>query len=63
MELERIYPGKLCASSKGYGKVTSVDAEHHSVHMADFLDNHDFEVDIDEVYDDPQIHNPEDGYY
>ncbi|WP_157953579.1 hypothetical protein [Zobellella maritima] len=63
MDISRLHSGMLCATRKGPGWIMSIDQEHHSLHMKALRDKREFDVDIDEVLDDPQVHNPEDGYY
>lgn len=63
MDLEKVRIGMSCASHKGSGTVTWVDGATQTVYLTDLIDNHSFDVGIEEIIDDPQIHNHEDNYY
>lgn len=63
MELSRLHSGMLCATRKGPGWVMSIDAEHHRLHLKAQGEEREFDVDLDDILDDPQVHNPEDTYY
>ena len=63
MEIDDIKIGMLCNSHKGSGKVTWVDAATQTIYLTDLADNHQFDVRLEELTDDPQIHNRDDKYY
>ncbi|WP_341502876.1 hypothetical protein [Gallaecimonas sp. GXIMD4217] len=63
MDVNKLHEGMLCATRQGCGWVVSVDREHRKLRLQDQFDKHEFEVDFSAVLEDPQVHNPEDGYY
>ena len=63
MDLSKLHTGMMISSKKGDGRIISIDREQHTVQVLDFIDNHEFEVGFEDIKDDPQIHNPEGGYY
>ena len=63
MDLDKVRIGMVCGSRKGSGTVTWVDGATQIVYLTDFMDNHSIEVGIEEIIDDPQIHNHDDCYY
>ncbi|TRX55898.1 hypothetical protein [Thalassomonas sp. M1454] len=63
MDLDKVRIGMSCASHKGCGTVTWVDGATQTVYLTDLVDNHSFDVGIEDIVDDPQIHNREDNYY
>jgi hypothetical protein len=52
-----------CGSKKGSGTVTWVDGSTHTIYMVDSNNVNNFEVNINDIIDDPQAHNKEDSYY
>ncbi|EKE67168.1 hypothetical protein [Gallaecimonas xiamenensis] len=63
MDINMLHQGALCCTRQGTGWVVAVDRENRIVRLKDQKDSHMFEVDINAVMDEPQIHTPEDGYY
>jgi len=63
MEFKDIHIGMMCGSQKGSGTVTWVDGSTRTVYLADIVNNNNFEVDFEELIQDPQVHNREDSYY
>ncbi len=63
MEFKDIHIGMKCGSKKGSGTVTWIDGSTHTIYMVDSNNSKNFEVNINEIIDDPQVHNKEDGYY
>lgn len=63
MDLDKVRIGMFCASKKGNGTVTWIDGATRTVYLTDLLDNHSIELGIEEIIDDPQIHNRDDFYY
>lgn len=62
MEFNDIHIGMICGSKKGSGTVTCIDSSTKIIYMADCNDNN-FEIDFDELMEDPQAHNKSDYYY
>ncbi|MDO6447371.1 hypothetical protein Q4493_16490 [Colwellia sp. 1_MG-2023] len=63
MEFNDIHIGMKCGSVKGSGTVTWIDGSTKTIYIANTTDNNSFEVDFDEIIEDPQAHNREDTYY
>ncbi|XPF92768.1 hypothetical protein ACM9HF_12075 [Colwellia sp. RE-S-Sl-9] len=63
MQFNDIHIGMKCGSKKGSGTVTWIDGSTRRIYMADTNNNKNFEVDFEELIDDPQAHNREDTYY
>ena len=63
MEFKDIHIGMKCGSKKGSGTVTWIDGSTHTIYMVESNNSKNFEVNINEIIDDPQVHNKEDGYY
>lgn len=63
MEFNEIHIGMKCGSKKGSGTVTWIDGSTKTIYMANTEDNNSFQVDFDEIIDDPQVHNRQDTYY
>ncbi|WP_394172812.1 hypothetical protein [Thalassotalea litorea] len=63
MDFDKIRIGMICGSRKGSGTVTWVDGATQMVYLTDLQDNRSFEVGLEELIDDPQIHNHDDYYY
>ncbi|MCJ8315367.1 MAG: hypothetical protein MJK11_20665 [Pseudomonadales bacterium] len=63
MDLSKLHTGMMISSKKGDGHIISIDREPHTMQVIDFMDNHEFEVGFEYIKDDPQVHNPEGGYY
>lgn len=62
MEFKDIHVGMACGSRKGSGTVTCIDSSTRKVYMEDNCNNN-FEVEFEELMEDPQAHNTEDTYY
>lgn len=63
MEFSDIHIGMKCGSKKGSGTVTWIDGSTRTIYMADTQNNNNFQVDFNEIIEDPQVHNQEDRYY
>jgi len=63
MDFQDIHIGMMCGSKKGCGTVTWVDGSTQTVYLADIVNNNSFEVEFDDLLEDPQIHNREDAFY
>ncbi|TMM47919.1 hypothetical protein [Colwellia ponticola] len=63
MEFKDIHIGMKCGSKKGSGTVTWLDGSTYTVYMVDCNNNNSFEVNINDIIEDPQAHNKEDSYY
>jgi len=63
MQFNDIHIGMKCGSKKGSGTVTWIDGSTRRIYMANTEDNNSFEVDFDDIIEDPQAHNQEDTYY
>jgi len=63
MEFKDIHIGMKCGSKKGSGTVTWIDDSTRIIYMADAQNNNSFEVNFNEIIEDPQAHNKDDSYY
>ncbi|OUR63570.1 hypothetical protein A9Q74_00360 [Colwellia sp. 39_35_sub15_T18] len=63
MEFNDIHIGMKCGSKKGSGTVTWIDGSTRTIYMADACNNNNFEVEFEELIEDPQAHNREDTFY
>ncbi|WKE66037.1 hypothetical protein PVT67_01960 [Gallaecimonas kandeliae] len=63
MDYSKLHQGALCATRQGNGWIVSVDWKRHKIKLQDQKDRHEFEADFSALLDEPQVHNPEDGYY
>ncbi|NQZ89717.1 MAG: hypothetical protein HRT54_19260 [Colwellia sp.] len=63
MEFNDIHIGMKCGSKKGSGTVTWIDGSTRTIYMANTEENNCFEVDFEEIIEDPQAHNKKDAYY
>ncbi|MBL4900287.1 MAG: hypothetical protein JKX76_11725 [Colwellia sp.] len=63
MEFNDIHIGMKCGSKKGSGTVTWIDGSTQTIYLAGTCDNNNFEVDFEEIIEDPQAHNREDTFY
>ena len=63
MEFNEIHIGMKCGSKKGSGTVTWIDGSTRTIYMANTEENNNFEVDFEEIIEDPQAHNKKDAYY
>ncbi len=63
MQFNDIHIGMKCGSKKGSGTVTWIDSSTRTIYMANTQENNSFEVNFEEIIDDPQAHNREDTYY
>jgi len=63
MQFNDIHIGMTCGSKKGSGTVTWIDGSTRTIYMANIDDNNNFEVNFEELIDDPQAHNREDTFY
>jgi hypothetical protein len=63
MDFQDIHIGMMCGSKKGCGTVTWIDGSTQTVYLADISNNNSFEVEFDDLMEDPQIHNQTDSYY
>ncbi len=63
MEFSDIHIGMKCGSKKGSGTVTWIDGSTRTIYMADSNNNNNFQVDFNDIIEDPQAHNREDSYY
>lgn len=63
MEFIDIHIGMKCGSKKGSGTVTWVDGSTQTIYMVDSNNTNNFEVNINDIIEDPQAHNREDEYY
>ncbi len=63
MEFNDIHIGMKCGSKKGSGTVTWIDGSTQTVYFTDICNNNNFEVNIEEIIEDPQAHNKEDTFY
>ncbi|MDO6506074.1 hypothetical protein Q4506_04195 [Colwellia sp. 4_MG-2023] len=52
-----------CGSRKGSGTVTWIDGSTRTIYMADTYNNNNFEVEFEELIEDPQAHNKGDTFY
>ncbi|MGV2871773.1 hypothetical protein [Colwellia sp. E150_009] len=63
MEFKDIHIGMKCGSRKGSGTVTWIDGSTRKIYMADTCNNNNFEVEFEDIIEDPQVHNKQDTYY
>jgi len=63
MQFNDVHIGMKCGSKKGSGTVTWIDGSTRRIYMADTNKNKNFEVDFEELIEDPQAHNKQDTYY
>ncbi len=63
MKFNDIHIGMKCGSKKGSGTVTWIDGSTRTIYMANTAENNSFEVDFEEITEDPQVHNKQDTYY
>ncbi|MBA6232271.1 MULTISPECIES: hypothetical protein [unclassified Colwellia] len=63
MKFNDIHIGMKCGSKKGSGTVTWIDGSTRTIYMANTEENDSFEVDFEEIIEDPQAHNIKDTYY
>ena len=63
MEFNDIHIGMMCGSKKGSGTVTWIDGSTRTIYMADTANNHNIEVNFEEIIEDPQTHNRNDTFY
>lgn len=63
MKFNDIHIGMKCGSKKGSGTVTWIDGSTRTIYMANTEENNSFEVDFEEIIEDPQAHNNNDAYY
>lgn len=63
MQFDDVHIGMKCGSKKGSGTVTWIDGSTRRIYMADTNENKNFEVDFEELIEDPQAHNKQDTYY
>ncbi|TPH17332.1 hypothetical protein [Litorilituus lipolyticus] len=63
MEFSEIHIGMKCGSKKGSGTVTWIDDSTRTIYLSNTQNNNDFEVNFNDIIDDPQAHNQEDSYY
>ncbi|MBA6263240.1 MAG: hypothetical protein V7780_10250 [Colwellia sp.] len=63
MKFNDIHIGMKCGSKKGSGTVTWIDGSTRTIYMANTEENNSFEVDFEEIIEDPQAHNIKDAYY
>lgn len=63
MEFNDIHIGMKCGSKKGSGTVTWIDGSTRTIYLADTCNNNNFEVELEEIIEDPQVHNREDTFY
>ena len=63
MEFNDIHIGMKCGSKKGSGTVTWIDGSTRTIYIANTEENDNFEVDFEEIIEDPQAHNKNDAYY
>ena len=62
MELNNIHVGMKCGSKKGSGTVACVDEATRTIYM-ETTDNNILPIDLDDIIQDPQVHNREDTFY
>lgn len=63
MQFNEIHIGMKCGSTKGSGTVTWIDGSTRTIYMADTERNDSFQVDFEDIIEDPQAHNRQDSYY
>ena len=63
MEFSDIHIGMKCGSKKGSGTVTWIDGSTRTVYLSDSKSDDNFEVKLEDLIDDPQVHNRGDTFY
>lgn len=63
MQFDDVHIGMKCGSKKGSGTVTWIDGSTRKIYMADTNENKNFEIEFEELIEDPQAHNKQDTYY
>ena len=63
MDFNDIHIGMKCASKKGSGTITWIDGSTRIIYITDIKGNNSFEVNFEDLIDDPQAHNKQDTYY
>jgi len=63
MEFSDIHIGMKCGSKKGSGTVTWIDGSTRTVYLSDSKSDDNFEVKLEDLIEDPQIHNRDDTFY
>ncbi|WP_068545835.1 hypothetical protein [Thalassotalea crassostreae] len=63
MDLDKIRVGMICSTHKGSGVVSMIDGASQVVYLNGVNDNHPMEAGIEDIIDDPQIHDHQDWYY
>lgn len=63
MEFHDIHIGMMCGSKKGSGTVTWIDGSTRKIYMSNSSNNNNFEVEFEDLIDDPQIHNNNETFY
>ena len=63
MEFSDIHIGMKCGSKKGSGTVTWIDGSTRTVYLSDSKSDDNFEVQLEDLIDDPQVHNRGDTFY
>ncbi len=63
MDFDDIHIGMRCGSKKGSGIVTWIDGSTRTIYMSDTKNENNFEVKMEDLIEDPQIHNKGDTFY
>lgn len=63
MEFNDIHIGMKCGSKKGSGTVTWIDSSTRTVYLSDNKSDDNFEVKMEDLIEDPQVHNRGDTFY
>ncbi len=63
MKFNDIHIGMKYGSKKGSGTVTWIDGSTRTIYMADSKNNNNFEVEFEDMIEDPQAHNIYDTFY
>jgi hypothetical protein len=63
MDISELEKGMLVECRQGIGTVLEVDESAHAVVIEERVSHQKFEVDIDDLMDDPQLHIGCDSYY
>ena len=63
MKFNDIHIGMKYGSKKGSGTVTWIDGSTRTIYMADSKNNNNFEVEFEDMIEDPQAHNTYDTFY
>jgi hypothetical protein len=63
MDISELEKGMLVECRQGIGTVLEVDESTHAVVIEERVSHQKFEVDIDDLMDDPQLHIGCDRYY